>query len=1464
MIERIIHFSIKNKFIVGLFVVALMGWGIYSLTQLPIDATPDNTNNQVQIIALAPSLAVQEVESSITAPIEVAVANIPNIIELRSISRLGLSVTTVVFKDNVDIYWARQQLGERLKEAEEIIPEGLAKIELAPISTGLGEIYQYYLAVDKGYENKYSPMELRTIQDWVVRREMLGTPGVADINSYGGFVKQYEVAIHPEKLRSMNLTLTDIFEALEKNNENTGSAYIDKKPTAYFIRGIGLVKTLEDIEKIVVKTNGSGMPVLIRDVAAVQYGSAIRYGAFVVDTTEAVGGVVMMLKGANANEVIKDVETRIESVQKSLPDGVKIEPFLNRSDLVGRAIGTVSKNLIEGALIVIFILVLFLGNTRAGLIVASVIPLSMLFAISLMNLFGVSGNLMSLGAIDFGLIVDGAVIIVESVVHRITLSKHHHPGIKRLSQQQMDENVFESAKQMMSSATFGQIIILIVYVPILTLVGIEGKMFRPMAQVVSFALIGATILSLTYVPMVSSLFLSKDTEHKPNFSDKLMDWFHKIFNPAILFALKHKTVVTVSAIAFFIASLFLFNSLGGEFIPQLEEGDLAAGVITLQGGSLSNTVEQVEKANKILLAGFPEIKHAVCKIGAGEIPTDPTPMETGDYIITLKDKDEWTSAETREELIEKMEEALIPLAGVKFEFQQPIQMRFNELMSGSKQDVAIKIFGDDMNTLAEKASDVERIIQNIEGIKDINLEKVTGLAQVQVEYNRDRLAQYGLSVEDVNRVLRAAFAGSQAGVVYDEEKRFGLVVRLDKDYRQNLEDVKNLTVALPNGGQIPFDQLAAIEIKSGPAQITRENTKRRITIGFNVRNRDVQSVVNDVSEKIDKQIKLPMGYYVTYGGQFENLQAAQDRLIVAVPVALLLIFVLLFFTFHSVKQALLIFSAVPMSVIGGILALWLRGMNFSISAGVGFIALFGIAVLNGIVLIAEFNRLEKEGITDIKERVLKGLNTRLRPVIMTAAVASLGFLPMALSTSAGAEVQKPLATVVIGGLITATLLTLIVLPIFYIFFSTHSFGQVFKRKSVKVLPMVFLLMTGFLFAGNVYAQQTKTINWRQAVQMALDSNLVVRSSAYDVDVQKALKGAAWDIPKTEISGEYGQINSYTKDNSYSVSQSFAFPTVYIHQHKLARANIKSSEWQLKTSQLEIASEVKQLYWQLAYLYSKQKLFVYQDSLYSGFLKAAEFRAATGETTRLEMISARSQSMEIKNQLGQVNADLVICNQKLQTVLNAETALYPVDTVLRRIEYLPAADDSVLAANPSVGYVNQQIEVSRLEKKLENSRMLPDLTIGYFSQTMQGSTQDVNGVPSTFGFNDRFTGVQAGIAVPLWFSPYAAKTKAARIKEKATRNNAAYYSKSLSNNYRSLMLEFSKNSNSIDYYEKQAIPEADLIIEQATRSYKSGEMDYLDYILSLNRALSIKQNYLDALNSYNQTIISIDFITGKIF
>jgi heavy metal efflux system protein len=1463
MIERIIYFSIRNKFIVGLFVVALIGWGSWSLTKLPVDAIPDITNNQVQIISLAPSLAVQEVESFITAPIEVAVANIPDIIELRSISRLGLSVVTVVFKDGVDVYWARQQLNERLKEAEENIPSGLAQIELAPISTGLGEIYQYRLVVDKGLEHRYTPMELRTIQDWIVRREMLGTPGVADINSYGGFVKQYEIAVNPDRLRGMNMTLTDIFDALERNNENTGSAYIDKKPTAYFIRGIGLVKSLDDIGNIVVKNNDEGTPVLIRDIATVQYGSATRYGAFVVDTAEAVGGVVMMLKGANAHEVIDNVSTRITSIQKSLPDGVRIEPFLNRSDLVGRAIGTVSKNLLEGALIVIFILVLLLGNLRAGLIVASVIPLSMLFAIAMMNLFGVSGNLMSLGAIDFGLIVDGAVIIVESVVHRISRSKHHHDGVDRLTVQQMDENVFESAKRMMSSATFGQIIILIVYLPIMALVGIEGKMFRPMAQVVAFALLGAAILSLTYVPMASALFLSRKTSHKRNFSDRLMDRIHKAFNPVIEFAIGHKLLVSASIVVLFLFSLFVFDKLGGEFIPQLEEGDLAAGVITLQGSSLSNTIEMVQKANKILLANFPEIKHAVCKIGSGEIPTDPTPMETGDYIITLKPKSEWTSAKTREELVENMQDKLVVLAGVKFEFQQPIQMRFNELLSGSKQDIAVKIYGDDLNTLAEKATEIENIIKKIQGVEDINVEKVTGLAQVQVEYNRQKLAQYGLSVADVNKILRTAFAGSQAGVVYEDEKRFGLVVRLDKDYRQNLDDVKNLSVALPRGGQIPFDQIADVEIKSGPAQVSREDTKRRITVGFNVRNRDIESVISEVEQQIDQKIKLPPAYYISYGGQFKNLEAAKARLAVAVPVALLLIFVLLYFTFRSVKQTFLIYTAVPFAAIGGVFALWIRGMNFSISAGIGFIALFGVAVLNGIVLIAEFNRLEKEGVTDIIERVRTGLSHRLRSVLLTGAAPMLGFLPMVISTSAGAEVQKPLATVVIGGLITATFLTLIILPVFYVIFSKFSFRNIIKGKSSALLIAFVLSGAGFFVHDSATAQKPKYVDLQQSLQMALDSNLSVRAAGYSVNVEKAMKGASWDIPKTSVEGQYGQFNSFQKDNSFSISQEFSFPTLYMSQNKLAKANIRSSELQLQISRLDIATQVKEVYWQLAYLYSKRDLLQYQDSLYSGFLRAAELRAKAGETNRLEMITARSQRMEAQNQLQQVRADIVIYRQKLQTLVNSATEIIPADTVIRRLPFVAATDSSITKNNPSAVFYRQQTEVSRLEQKVESNGFAPDITIGYFSQTMIGE-QDVDGVPRTFGPGNRFTGVQAGITVPLWFGPTASRSKAAKIRQLVSQTHSESYDKMLSGAYKNLLGEYSKYLSSVEYYEKQAVPEADLIIGQTTKSYRSGAMDYMDYTVNLNRALTIRQNYLDALNSYNQTVISIESITGKIF
>jgi len=1030
MIDNIIHFSIKNKLIIGLLTLGLMAWGAFSLTQLPVDAVPDITNNQVQVITLSPSLAAQEVERLITFPIEQTMAVIPEITEVRSISRFGLSVVTIVFHDNIDIYWGRQQVNEKLAEAKNNIPPGIGMPEMAPVSSGLGEIYQYVVHAKPGFEKKYDAMELRTIQDWIVRRQLLGTPGIAEVNSFGGYLKQYEIALNPDKLRSYNLSITDIFGALERNNQNTGGSYIDKKPNAYFIRSEGLINTIDDIQKIVVSNTSSGLPVLIRDVADVRFGAANRYGALTWnDEGEKVGAIVMMLKGENSNEVVKRVKKKMEQISKTLPEGVEIEAFIDRSEFVGRAVHTVAKNLIEGALIVIFVLVLFLGNLRAGLIVASVIPLAMLFAISLMNMFGVTGNLMSLGAIDFGIIVDGAVIVVEATMHHLGMSKR-----TRLTQDEMDEEVYDSARKIRSAAAFGEIIILIVYLPILALVGIEGKMFKPMAQTVGFAILGAFILSLTYVPMMSALCLSKTVTHQKNISDRMMDFFQRLYAPVIRGALRMKVLVVGISVVLLIISGVIFMNLGGEFIPQLEEGDFAAETRLLTGSSLSHTVDKITQASGILMKKFPEVKRVVGKIGAAEIPTDPMPMESCDLTIILKPKSEWTSAKTREELADKMSDALQEIPGVNFGFSQPIQLRFNELISGVRQDIGIKIFGEDLEQLTQLSQKIGGIVGGVAGATDLYVEKITGLQQIVVNINRDQLARFALDVETVNQAISTAFAGQVAGLVYEGEKRFELVVRLGEKSRQGIEDVENLFITSPKGGQIPLSQVADVEFKMGPNQIQREDAKRRIIVGFNVRGRDIASVVKDVQEKIGTQIRFPTGYYVTYGGQFENLQKAQQRLSVAVPVALLLIFLLLYFTFGSIRQSILIFTAIPMAAVGGVLALVLRGMPFSISAGIGFIALFGVAVLNGIVLIAQFNRSKADGMADLNEIVLHGTSERLRPVLMTAMVASLGFLPMALSGSAGAEVQKPLATVVIGGLVTSTLLTLVVLPILYTYF----------------------------------------------------------------------------------------------------------------------------------------------------------------------------------------------------------------------------------------------------------------------------------------------------------------------------------------------------------------------------------------------------------------------------------------------
>ena len=1052
MLNGIISFSIRNKLIVGILTLALVLYGGYSVTKLPIDAVPDITNNQVQVITLSPSLAAPEVERLVTFPVEQTMATIPQIAEMRSFSRFGLSIVTIVFTDDTDVYWARQQVNERLTQATSRIPAGVGIPELAPLTTGLGEIYQYIVFAKKGFENKYTAMDLRTIQDWIVRRQLLGTEGVADVSTWGGYLKEYEIAFDPEKLRSMNVSIRDVFLALEKNNQNTGGAYIDQKPFAYFIRSEGLVENLKDIENIVIKSSPNGLPVFIRNVADVRFGHANRYGAMTYGENEVVGAIVMMLKGSNSSLVINKIKERIAQIEKTLPEGIVIAPYLDRTKLVNSATHTVTKNLTEGALIVVFVLVLMLGNFRAGLIVASVIPLALLFAIIMMNWFGVSGNLMSLGAIDFGLIVDGAVIIVEATMHHLvkttdlpapmrrwsgqaTDSSGQAGVVRTLTQKEMNEEVHQAATGMMHSAAFGQIIILIVYLPILTLVGIEGKMFRPMAQTVAFCIVGALILSITYVPMISSLALSKTIRNKATISDRIIGVIHRLYSPLIRYALKKRAVVLVSAVLLFGMSILLFLGLGGEFIPQLDEGDFAVDTRLLTGSSLSQSVEACQKSSKVILDNFPEVREVVGKIGNSEIPIDPMPIEAMDLIIVLKDKAEWTSASSREELADKIAAKLHQtMPGVSYGFQQPIQMRFNELITGARQDVVIKIYGEDLSLLADYAEQIGSLARTVVGAQDVFVEPIGGLTQIVVKYDRARLAQFGLSMDEANRTLRSAFSGETAGLVFENEKRFDLVVRLDERKRKSLDDIKGLYVTKEGGAQIRLEQVAEIALQVGPNQIQRDDAKRRIAIGFNVRGRDVQSIVQEMDKKILAGIKFQPGYFLRYGGSFKNLEEAKQRLFIAVPVALLLIFALLFFTFHSLRQGLLIFTAIPLSAIGGILALWLRNMPFSISAGIGFIALFGVAVLNGIVLIAEFNRLKKAGVNDLDEIVLKGTEVRLRPVVMTALVASLGFLPMALSQSSGAEVQRPLATVVIGGLITATLLTLVVLPVLYTYF----------------------------------------------------------------------------------------------------------------------------------------------------------------------------------------------------------------------------------------------------------------------------------------------------------------------------------------------------------------------------------------------------------------------------------------------
>ncbi len=1435
MFDKIIAYSIENKFIIGLLTLALIVWGAFSLRQLPIDAVPDITNNQIQIITISPTLATLEVEQFITTPVELALQNIQQLVEIRSISRFGLSVVTVVFEEDMDVYLARQLVGEYLKEAEDDIPDGLGTPEMAPISTGLGEIYQYVIRPEKGYEDKYSPMELRSIQDWIVKRQLSGIEGVVEINTMGGFLKQYEVAVDPNLLKSVGISITDILTALENSNENTGGAYIEKNPNTYYIRTNGIARSLTDLENIVVDVR-NGRPILVKDVATVQFGKAPRYGALVRDGEEAVGGRVMMLKGANSAAVTERVKERVKQIKKSLPEGVIIEPYLVRDKLVSTAIGTVKTNLLEGGLIVIFILVLMLGNWRAGLIVASVIPLSMLFAVSMMNMLGISANLMSLGAIDFGLIVDGAVIIVEAIVHRLQVN---FAG-QKLTIAQMNNEVKTAAQKIRSSAAFGEIIILMVYIPILALVGIEGKMFKPMAQTVMLAIGGALILSLTYIPMMSALFLNKKITNKKTIADRIIAFFQRLYTPVLNLALRFKAFFVLVTIILFTISLFVFSRMGGEFIPTLEEGDLAMQQILPAGTSLSQSVEIASIIQKKLLKDFPEIEDVVVNIGAAEIPTDPMPVEIGDYVLVMKPKSEWTSASSRKEMFEKIEKSLSVIPGVGYEFSQPIQLRFNELMTGSKADIAIKLYGEDLDLLYNKAKEAESIITKIGGVGTVNVEQTIGMPQIIINFKYDKMAQYGLQVKEVNQVVRSAFAGESAGVIYEGEKRFDLVVRLDEKYRNGIADVQNLYITLDNGAQVPLQTVANVELIDAPMQISRENTNRRIVIGANVGDTDVETLVSKIQKELDLKIEIPAGYYFTYGGQFENLQAANARLMVAVPIALALIFIMLYFTFGSISQALLIFTAIPLSAIGGIWALELRGMPFSISAGIGFIALFGVAVLNGIVLIGYFNQLKKEGVTNIRERIIKGTSVRLRPVLLTASVASLGFLPMALSTSGGAEVQRPLATVVIGGLITATFLTLVVLPILYSWLAKwqeRKGGRTTTASaSLIILPLLF-------FSLSVEAQQ-RPVTMDEAVEMAVQNHPVIRATDLQIQQSESLKDLPYSLGDTEISYQGDGLfrENGQRVNQIGVVQNIPNPASVKAQNVLQNEIVKQSYLGKELTKRELILEVKQTYLDLQQRKELRQIYKQLLQTYEQYLQMATVRVDIGAANNIEKLTIQSALSEYRLLLNQSILEIENLEKQLVNLLNTDQSVTSTDSLT-----MMAFESRDSLNNLQIQIASQDILIEQANIELLKTDLKPDFNIGYSTQNyFEGGW---------------LHGLQAGIDIPLFKKQNKQKVKAQKLQIEVAQIKLDVKKQRLNQELLAIENVIYLYNSGVNHYQEQLENINPEIIRISKLNYEAGEISYLELLNTLNISSKNQISYLEQVLAYNKAVVLHQFFTN---
>ncbi len=1445
MLEKIVEFSIGNKLIVILFTLTIAAFGLYAVFKISVGAVPDITNNQVQIITTSGNLSTQEIEQYITAPVEMEMANLPGVKEIRSVSKFGISLVTIVFEDDLGTYLPRQLISEKIKSATAKIPKGFGEPEMGPITTGLGEIYQYTLDIKEGYEHKYSASDLRTIQDWVIKRRLSGINGVVEINSWGGYLKQYEVAITPSHLVAMNITLMEVLNALETNNSISGGSYIEKTNQSYFIRGDGQVKSVKDIENIVVK-NLNGTPVLIKDIACVTFGHANRYGAITANGKgETILGQVMMLKNANSKEVIAEVKARVSEIQKNLPEGIFINPIVDRSELVAKTTFTVVENLILGAIIVMFTVILLLGNIRSALVITSMIPLALLFTISMMYIFEIDANLMSLGALDFGIIIDGAVIIVEFIALKISVRKTEIDstnGVERLNM--MDAISFDGASKMMKSAIFGQIIILIVFIPILSLTGVEGKMFKPMALSFCFAIIGAMVMGLTWLPVASSLFLKPTRTKKKNISDWIMNLAHQSYSPVIHWACAHKRIVLGAAIVSLLFTAFLFTRIGGEFVPTLDEGDFVIQPVLKTGTSLSKTIETTTKMEQILIKNFPEVDRIVSRIGAAEVPTDPMSMEEIDMIIKLKPRKTWTSAKTKEELADKFKEALSAIPGIEYEFTQPIEMRFNELITGVRSDIAVKIFGDDLEYIDKKAMEIKGLIERIPGASDVILEKTAGLPQIRIDYDRAKIAHYGVNISMLNSYLAAAFGGEATGVVFEGEKRFDLVVRLDKRSRTDIEDIKQLKVPVPNGSQIPLSELANIQYAVGPAKISRENAHRRVVVSVNVRNRDLQSVVKDIQTTVDKNITLKPGTYIAYGGQFENLQNATNRLLIAVPVALLLIFIFLHFAFKSLKDAIMIFTAIPLATVGGVLLLWLRGMPFSVSAGVGFIALFGIAVLNGIVLIEHLKELKHNGTTCMRDLIIQGTKDRLRPVMLTAGAAAMGFLPMALSSGAGAEVQRPLATVVIGGLFTSTMLTMVALPLMFEIFYNIVGMKLFPLRFFRSRQCIIMLLV--LVPSFTTIAQSKELTMEDAVNIALQNNKEIKAFILRVDEQKALIPSAIELDKTTFT--FGTDQNNIADNGYplnvwGVSQSINFPTLYSAGQKAKRIEYSIAETNLNIKTESLIKQVSLSYVELQVINEKLNIYESIDSLYLSILKGATVRNSKGDITNLDLLTIKAKQQQIKTQLNEIKYSRENALAKLKTLMGSDSSF----VVSQDVSVLPLTEKAI-ELSPFFLWLKYLEAQSVVNISIEKNKLMPDISFNCFL-----GTNSHENAKEYYGF-------EAGLSIPIFFNAQKAKIKASKFAMNATKNLAEYEVQLLKMKQKELLSSRLKLRELLDYYDETGSNLFNEITRTARLSFENGEIDFLKFATTTETALQIRLDYLKNLLDYTSVTLEINYIS----